>query len=175
MTEPSFRAASLADLSTIVEFLSASGLPVEGVEAHVDSFLLAFQGGSLAACAGLEKYGAAALLRSVAVAKTHRRKGLAGRLVSQLMEIARADGIESLLLLTITAAGYFERFGFQTISRAEVPAAVQCSVQFQGDCPASALVMRLDIHRTESIRAGGESAQSRAADSKSTETQKGDI
>jgi amino-acid N-acetyltransferase len=170
MTEPSFRAASLADLPKIVELLTASGLPVEGVEAHIDSFLLAFLDGSLAACAGLERYGPAALLRSVAAAKPHRRKGLGQRLVTQLIAIAPDDGIESLLLLTTTAAGYFERFGFQTISRAEAPAAVQYSVEFQGVCPASAAVMRLDIRRAESIHKGSGSTQSRAANHQSKET-----
>ena len=155
MTEPSFRAASLADLPNILELLTASGLLIAGVEAHVDGFLLAFQEGSLAACAGLERYGEAALLRSVAVATHHRRKGLAQRLVDQLIEIARADGIESLLLLTVTRTGYFERFGFQTISRAEVPPAVQCSVQFHDACPASAVVMRLNIPRAETTDEGG--------------------
>jgi len=165
MTEPSFRAASLADLPNILELLTASGLPVAGVEAHVDGFLLAFQEGSLAACAGLERYGAAALLRSVAVATPHRRKGLAQRLVDQLIEIARADGIESLLLLTVTKTGYFERYGFQTISRAEVPAAVLNSVQFHGVCHASASVMRLDIRHSEGIHPGERgSTQRRPAD-----------
>jgi amino-acid N-acetyltransferase len=149
MLEPSFRTASPADLPKIVEFLTASGLPVKGVKAHIDGFLVALQDGRLIGCAGLERYGSAALLRSVAVANSHRRKKVARRLVAQLIEIARDDGIESLVLLTTSAAGYFERFGFQTISRAEVPAAVHVSVEFQGACPASASVMRLDILGTQ--------------------------
>jgi amino-acid N-acetyltransferase len=85
--------------------------------------------------------------------------------VDQLIEIARADGIESLLLLTVTKTGYFERYGFQTISRAEVPAAVLNSVQFQGVCHASASVMRLDIHHSEGIQPGVHgSTQRRPAD-----------
>lgn len=146
MMEPHSRAASPADLPAVIELLTASGLPIAGVEEHIDGFLLAFQDGSLAACAGLEKYGATALLRSVAVAKSHRGNGLAKRLVSRLIEIAATDGIESVLLLTITAAPFFERFGFRTISRTEAPAAIQCSVQFRSACPNSAAVMRLDIH-----------------------------
>ena len=146
-----FRAASLADLPTIVELLSASGLPLSGVEGHIENFLLIFQDGSLAACAGLERYGATALLRSVAVAEQHRGEGLAQSLVAQLIDIARADGTESLLLLTITAAGFFERFGFRAISRDQAPAAVQSSVQFQGTCPASASLMRLDLRLPETV------------------------
>ena len=149
--ELDFRAASLADLPTIVELLSALGLPVAGVEEHIANFLLTFQEGSLVACAGLERYGATALLRSVAVAERHRGEGLAHRLVAQLIDIARADGIESLLLLTITAAGFFQRFGFRMISRDEAPAAVQSSIQFQGVCPASATLMRLFLRLPETV------------------------
>ena len=173
MTELSFRAASRADLPKILDLLTASGLPLEGVEAHVDSFLVVFQNGGLVACAGLERYGVAALLRSVAVAKTHRGNGLGQRLVAQLVEIAHADGIESLVLLTVTKTGFFERFGFQVISRADAPAAVQYSVQFQTVCPASAKVMRLDIPRAENLQKGQLPNTEQSCDSQSTETRKG--
>lgn len=172
MMELNFRAASLADLPKVVELLIASGLPVAGVEAHIDNFLLAFQEGSLAACAGLERYGATALLRSVAVDGRYRGMGLAQRLVAQQIAIARADGIESVLLLTTTAATFFERFGFQTISRAEAPAVVQCSVEFQGACPATAAVMRLDIYRAPSLHESNGSMQSNSAGQSITETQR---
>ena len=165
--ETSFRAASLADLPEIVELLTASGLPVAGVEAHIDAFLLARQEGSLAGCSGLERYGETALLRSVAVAEPYRGKGLARKLIAQLISVAQAEGIESMLLLTKTAAPYFEQFGFRTISRAEVPAAVQCSVQFQGACPASVTVMRLDVRRAQDVDSGNKSLQSRSANSQS--------
>lgn len=36
---------------------------------------------------------------------------------------------------------FFPRFGFETITRDEVPASGQDSVQFRGACPASAVVM----------------------------------
>ena len=163
--ETSFRAASLADLPDIVELLIASGLPVAAVDAHIDSFLVALQDGSLAGCAGLERYGETALLRSVAVAEPHRGKGLARKLVAHLIGVARAEGTESLLLLTTTAAPYFERFGFRTISRSEAPADVQCSVEFQGACPASAAVMRLDIHRAASTHSPDRSRQSGSGNS----------
>jgi N-acetylglutamate synthase-like GNAT family acetyltransferase len=42
-------------------------------------------------------------------------------------------------LLTTTTAGYFPRFGFARIARAEVPSSVQESVEFTAACPASAI------------------------------------
>jgi len=44
--------------------------------------------------------------------------------------------------LTTTAEGFFPKFGFERIPRADVPARVQESVEFVSACPASAVVMR---------------------------------
>ena len=49
---------------------------------------------------------------------------------------------QALYLLTTTAEGYFPKFGFERITRAEVPPSVQASVEFATACPASAIVMR---------------------------------
>src|SRR4029453_9466128 len=37
---------------------------------------------------------------------------------------------------------FFTRFGFEQISRSDVPAKVQASIEFQSACPALAIVMR---------------------------------
>jgi amino-acid N-acetyltransferase len=141
----SFRAAAPGDLPQVVELLTSSNLPLAGVAEHLSGFLLAFRAGSIAGCAALERYGETALLRSVAVADGLRNAGLGRQLVDRLVEDARAAGQTSLLLLTTSAAAYFERFGFQTISRAEIPCPVQGSAELQGACPASATVMRLNL------------------------------
>jgi len=51
--------------------------------------------------------------------------------------------VATVYLLTETAAGFFPRFGFQPIQRAEVAPAVQQSIEFTSACPASAQPMRL--------------------------------
>lgn len=140
-----FRRADRTDLPQVLDLLTQARLPLAGVEAHLNSFLLAFRDDLLIGCAGLERYGAAALLRSVAVAEGERNTGLGKQLVRRLLEQARAEGVESIILLTTTAAAFFQKLGFIPISRAEAPQAVQCSVEFQEACPASATVMRLDL------------------------------
>ena len=42
---------------------------------------------------------------------------------------------------------FFPKFGFEQIARADVPASVQASVEFQSACPASAVVMRKRLAR----------------------------
>ena len=140
-----FRRADRTDLPQVLDLLTQARLPLAGVEAHLNGFVLAFRDDGLIGCAGLERYGAAALLRSVAVAEGERNSGLGKQLVRRLLEQARAEGVESIILLTTTAAAFFQKLGFTTISRAEAPQAVQCSVEFQEACPASATVMRLDL------------------------------
>jgi amino-acid N-acetyltransferase len=54
------------------------------------------------------------------------------------LTIAREHHVDAVFLLTTTAEQFFPKFGFERISRADVPASVQASVEFQSACPASA-------------------------------------
>jgi amino-acid N-acetyltransferase len=140
-----FRDASPDDWPQIAALLTRVDLPLDGAEAHLDSFLLAFEGDKLAGVAGLERYGSSGLLRSVAVAE--RSTGLGLELVRRLIQQATADGLTSIVLLTTTAADYFPRFGFHRIARQETPLAVQEAIEFKSACPASATVMELPLTR----------------------------
>jgi amino-acid N-acetyltransferase len=90
----------------------------------------------------VERYGAAGLLRSVAVTASERGKGTGAALVERCLTDARRSGIETMILLTTTADHYFPRFGFEVVDRAVVPEAVRESAEFRGACPASATVMQ---------------------------------
>lgn len=143
MTSWTVRRATPHDWPQIAALLAEAELPLAGAEGHLSDFLLAFRGDALVGCAGLERYGATALLRSVAVAQTKRGYGLGPALVRMTIEHASTLGMRQVVLLTTTAADFFPRFGFRTIQRAEVPLAAQASIEFQEACPASATVMSL--------------------------------
>jgi L-amino acid N-acyltransferase YncA len=143
----SFRRATAADWPKIEDLLSAAHLPLDGAEAHVNGFLLAFQGERLAGSAALEHYGETALLRSVAVAEGERGIGLGQEIVRRLLDQAYADGVRSVVLLTDTAERFFPRFGFRQVGREAVPAAALASAEFHGACPVSSTVMLLDLSR----------------------------
>ncbi len=145
MSNYAFRAAAAADWPAIAALLTAARLPLAGAADQMGSFLLACKDGALVGVAALERYEGTALLRSVAVAESERGQGLGQKLTRILLDQARNEGRQSVVLLTETAAGFFPRFGFRPVARAAVPAAVQASVEFQGACPASATVMRLDL------------------------------
>ena len=62
-----------------------------------------------------------------------------------LIAQARADGQTALYLLTETAAGYFERFGFAAVARDAVPPEVTATRQFADLCPQTAACLGLRL------------------------------
>ena len=92
-------------------------------------------------CAGLERYGAAGLLRSVAVDPGARGLGIGARLTAYVLDTATRAGIRRVYLLTETAPDFFVRFGFRRIGREEVDPAVRQSAEFAELCPVSAQAM----------------------------------
>jgi nucleoside-diphosphate-sugar epimerase/N-acetylglutamate synthase-like GNAT family acetyltransferase len=139
------RPAVTRDLPDITTLLAASALPLAGLEAHVATTLVARRNARIVGCAAVETYGAAGLLRSVAVDETRRGEGLGHQLTQAALDLARARGLKTVYLLTTTAAKFFPRFGFREIARDDVDPAVQRSVEFTKACPASAVAMRADL------------------------------
>lgn len=135
------RAARPADLPGIEELLTASQLPLAGVAENLNGFVVAESDGAIVGSAALEVCRDNALLRSVAVAPEWRSRGLGRALVTRVVADGEARGLRALYLLTTTAEHYFPSFGFQPITRDAVPAEVQGTEEFQGACPASAVVM----------------------------------
>jgi amino-acid N-acetyltransferase len=82
------------------------------------------------------------LLRSVAVSAGYRGKGIANQLLDNLERFAAAKPLREIYLLTETAPEYFSNKGYQKITRAQVPAEVQQSTEFNHVCPQSAIVMK---------------------------------
>jgi amino-acid N-acetyltransferase len=90
----------------------------------------------------MERYGHYGLLRSMVVHPGYRNKHIAAKLVSILEQTAASSGITSIFLLTETAADYFERKGYHTITRDEVPGDLMGSTEFSHVCPQTAIVMK---------------------------------
>ncbi|HYF92184.1 MAG TPA: arsinothricin resistance N-acetyltransferase ArsN1 family A [Symbiobacteriaceae bacterium] len=146
-----FRRADPGDWDTVARLLTAAGLPLHGAREHQDGFLLAHRGDTLAGTAALERYGAVALLRSVAVAENIRGTGLGQELVRLLLDIAYEEGVQTVALLTATADRFFPRFGFQRVERSALPPVLAGSEELRGACPASAVAMMLDLRRPATL------------------------
>jgi amino-acid N-acetyltransferase len=137
----SLRPAIDGDLPGVERLLKASSLPLAGVAENLESFVVAESGGELVGVAGLEVCCNNALLRSTAVDPAWRGHGVGRQLVERVIAEAEARGIRALYLLTTTAEHYFPSFGFTRTTRDAVPEEVQATAEFQGACPASAVVM----------------------------------
>lgn len=135
------RPARPDDLAAVQTLLKAAELPWEDVAPHLGAFLVGEQDGRLMACAGLEHYGAEALVRSVAIAASLRSTGLGAALCDTLLGEARRRGVRDAYLLTTTAPRFFARQGFAPIARERAPAAIRATREFAELCPASAVVM----------------------------------
>jgi N-acetylglutamate synthase-like GNAT family acetyltransferase len=139
---PDIAAAAEEDLPEIVALLAASDLPTADVNADSQTeFFVIWKNRQLVGVVGLERYGIVGLLRSLAVSPDHRQLGLGIALTHAVEERARARGLRSMVLLTETAAGFFERLGYQPIARKDAPAPVAASMEFRSLCPASATCM----------------------------------
>jgi amino-acid N-acetyltransferase len=129
-------------LEEVRSLLQRVRLPLDGVDEHVDTMLVARADGHVVGTAALELYAEGALLRSVAVDPRCRGERLGHELTEAALRLAAQNGAATVFLLTTTAERFFPKFGFETIGRDDVPASVQASLEFQSACCASATVMR---------------------------------
>ena len=134
--------AQTSDLPEVLNLLERHHLPPDGVHEHVASMVVARDHGTIVGVAAAELYADGALLRSVAVDPLAQGKGIGHQLTEAVLRLARERDVDTVFLLTTTAEKFFPRFGFEQVSRSDVPATVQASVEFQSACPASAIVMR---------------------------------
>ncbi len=107
--------------------------------------MVAVDGDAIGGCVGAEVYGDAALLRSLAVREDQRGRGIADQLVARLTASLKRRGVKRVVLLTTTAERFFERRGFVSIARENVPDGVRASEEFRGVCPASAIAMMASL------------------------------
>lgn len=95
-------------------------------------------GGSLAKACG--EY----LIRSVAIEKAYRGRGLGKLLVEYMIEEAK-EWDAKRLLLTAKVPGFYQKLGFEVIPRGEAPPISNCTAcpQFHHGCDSE--IMRLEL------------------------------
>lgn len=131
-------------LTEAKELLQKNNLPVTDLNEQTTIFGT-YEESTLVGIAGVELYGSNALLRSVCVDEKYRSNGMAELLTEYIEQYAKANGAETLYLLTTTAENYFKRKGFEKIDRGTVPAAIKSSSEFSSVCPSSAAVMQKSL------------------------------
>jgi amino-acid N-acetyltransferase len=140
------REAKIDDLKEVLDLLERVELPTEGVAEHFSRFLSARDSAGIVGCVGLERYGDAGLLRSLAVAPDFQRRGLGRQLTARVLNDARALGVREVVLLTTTAADFFARnFGFTPVARLEFDEVFAESPEWRLPRCASAVCMHLRL------------------------------
>ncbi len=136
------RPAHAEDDAPARALLERAGLPLDGYEQSWGRWVVTDRSGALVGVVALERHGTPSvyLLRSLAVAPKQRGTGVGVALVRVALAAADAheQGRAGVGLLTETAAGYFDRFGFTAADRADLPAALSASPELTGACPATA-------------------------------------
>lgn len=138
---PQVSPAAAQDLCAIRTLLERCGLPTSDLEGARPEFAVIRESGLVIAVGALERFGSAALVRSVAVAPGQRGRGLGQAMVSELERRARAANISRLILLTQSAVEFFARQGYRVIERSAAPADLRGSEEFRALCPSSATCM----------------------------------
>jgi len=133
------------DYPDICALLRDDQLPVLGVEAQLEHFVIMDKEGLATGVAGLEMYSQCALLRSVATYRDFRSTGIATGLCHHLMARARESGVNAVYLLTMSAMNFFQRLGFTEIDRHEAPAPIQITEEFTNLCPDLAICMKKSL------------------------------
>ena len=129
------------DLEAVRALLERNGLPTSDLLSGRPEFAVIREGDEVVAAGALQRFGSAALLRSVIVTEKRRRSGLGQGIVGELEQRARFAGIKELILLTETASAFFAARGYRVIERRTAPSEVQESEEFRSLCVSSAVCM----------------------------------
>lgn len=141
----SVESARASDGASIIALLLEVGLPVHGVEAQMENFLVACDGQQVIGCVGMELYGESCLLRSLAVHPDYQGRGLGVELMKQIIARARQQGMKEAVLLTHTVEPLAAKLGFQRIPRDSVDPRLAQSWEFQSTGCQKAVCMRLNL------------------------------
>ena len=94
---------------------------------------------------GFVALGEHALLRSIVVPENARGAGHGTIILNAILAEAREARCKDVWLLTIDAAEFFARHGFEDVPREQAPAAIAGTGQFKELCPQSAVLMSLSF------------------------------
>jgi len=137
--------AGETDLDYVETLLEDEGLPSADVRSGPAEFYVATAGTERVGVGGIEHAGSAGLLRSVVVEPRLRGRGYGRAVCERIEDRASADGIETLYLLTTTAAEFFADRGYREIDRDDPPAAIRETTEFAEFCPSTATCMRTSL------------------------------
>ena len=93
----------------------------EALLRHIDSFIVAEEGGRLIGCGSLFRLGADLVeIRSLGVLDGYKGYGVGTRMVDALLDEARRQGVPKVMALTYEV-GFFKKNGFEVVEKSIFP------------------------------------------------------
>ncbi|MCG8418148.1 MAG: GNAT family N-acetyltransferase [Proteobacteria bacterium] len=141
------RSAKPTDMREVRGLAVELGWPIDQLgDEMYGNFLVLHNETGFVGCVGLEFYGEAAILRSLAVKKAARGIGYGWLLAEAAVQVARHRGVKRIYLLTEHASDFFAaKLGFRVVDVSTVSHAVSNSPIFQSQVKNDAIAMRLDL------------------------------
>ena len=127
--------------TSLATLLASAALPSGDIDATPGRFWRFRDTHGEVGFAGLEVYGADALLRSLVVAAEWRGQGHGRAILSRMLDQAARLGVRRVFLLTTTATDFFAAADFIRIERDTAPASIRATSEFATLCPSTAECM----------------------------------
>lgn len=139
------RQSTPADLPAVHRLLVAARLPLDGLDDNRDRLWVWDQAGTVVGAIAFEQYGDQGLLRSLIVDPDSRGTGLGRLLLHSGLDAMRRAGVRHAYGLTTTIPGWLERLGWTEVTKADLPAALNASMELRGACPDTARIFRTSL------------------------------
>jgi N-acetylglutamate synthase-like GNAT family acetyltransferase len=108
------------DLGLVRAMLERAGMTTEGIEWPAACYIVAYVGDDAVGVIGVESKIDAALIRSLYVNESMRRRGVGRALVAAARKAAHTRGARHLYLFASDASEFFSRMGFNPVNVAGV-------------------------------------------------------
>lgn len=113
------------DLARVRDMLRRSGLTMDGIEWPAACYLGAYFGDDLVGVVGVEPKIDAALIRSLCVEDSMRRRGIGAALLAAARKAAHTRGARRLYCFSTDAGAFLVRHGFTMVPVAELTQALK--------------------------------------------------
>ncbi|MBO9681788.1 MAG: GNAT family N-acetyltransferase [Flavisolibacter sp.] len=136
--------ASQNSFSAAIALLKKNNLPTEDLDPGKQLFVVE-EGDNVIATVAVEYNYTDALLRSLSVSPEKRNSGIGAELVQFIEDYVQKQGVQTVYLLTTTAADFFSKRGYTIIDRNNVPDFIKNTSEYSVICSSSSTIMKKEL------------------------------